>query len=76
VTNYGLIRANNVTMTLPKNLPLVRLEFQVPFQAFNLNANTSVIIRVNVLQTQAKNKPIRTDDNGCIFGILLSKERF
>ena len=70
-TNYGLIRANDVLITLPDDLPKVRLEFQVPFQIFNLSANTSVFFRVNVIQGQEKAVSVKGSGGGCFFGILL-----
>jgi hypothetical protein len=75
-TNYGLIRANDVLITLPDDLPKVRLEFQVPFQIFNLSANTSVFFRVNVIQGQEKFVSVKGSGGGCFFGILLGNYCF
>jgi hypothetical protein len=48
VTNYGLIRADNFQFSLPSNFEAVRLDFQTPFKSFNLSANSSIEIRINV----------------------------
>ena len=48
ITNYGLIRANNFEISLPSSFEKVSFEFQTPFRSFNLSANSSIEIGVNV----------------------------
>ncbi|CAF0929384.1 unnamed protein product, partial [Brachionus calyciflorus] len=50
VTNYGFIRANNLTINLPDEFQNYRFQFSEKYEKFNLEANTSVKIRVNVYQ--------------------------
>ena len=49
ITNYGLIRANNFHFDLPSTHPF--LEFILPddFKNFNVEANATVIVKINVI---------------------------
>ena len=65
VTNYGLIRADNVRMQLPSNHPFLRFEWTDPI---TVEANTTILVPVRVTGAGSQ-ATRRRRSNGCYPGL-------